>query len=566
MLRQLLLSSFVIGCVTIGSLQAWNGGRLLEDPYPTTPTPPPTDTLPPLEDRYNDFVTSPRNPFDLNDPAAVEQQVEYDPATGNYIITERIGETLFRPPTYLSFDEYMEMRRRQEQSEYFNQLGGYGRERSLSLEDPLAGVDVESSLLDRLFGGNEVNIQPQGSIDLTFGFDYQYLENPILTLRQRRNGGFDFDMAIQMNVTGQIGEKLKLTTNYNTQATFNFDNQIKLDYNSDAFSEDDILKKIEAGNVSLPLRGTLIQGAQSLFGLKTELQFGHLRLTAIASQQQSQNETITLQGGSQIQEFEVKADEYDENRHFFLSHYNRSTYERTLANLPQMATLFKLDPNTIEVWITNDRNEVVDTRDIVALADLGEPQVLTSPDQIPGEQSARYQNISNGLPLPDNEANGLYAKIVDNDEMRNIDRAVAILQSAEFGLQQSRDFEKVRARKLNPREYTVHPELGFISINTPVQPDQVLAVSFSYEFNGEVFTVGESSINLDDVSNDTTQQTSQVLFTKMLKSTTQRTDVPAWDLMMKNVYSIGAYQVNPEDFRLDVFYEDPGRGVKRFLP
>jgi len=183
------------------------------------------------------------------------------------------------------------------------------------------------------------------------------VENPILTERQRNQGGFDFDMDIQMNVTGKIGDKLNLSTNYNTQATFDFENKMKLEYDSEAFSEDDIIKKIEAGNVSLPLRGSLIQGSQSLFGLKTELQFGRLRLTAIGSQQNSKQNELQIQGGSVLQDFMVAVDEYDENRHFFLSHYNRNTFEQALDNLPQINSLFRI--TQLEVWVTDLITEMV---------------------------------------------------------------------------------------------------------------------------------------------------------------------------------------------------------------
>lgn len=543
------------------TLSAFGNGSNLADPYELKYVLAQPDTIP-LRDRTEDFITDPNvNPFDLKDPNAIEQKVEYDPQTNQYIITEKIGEFDFRPPIYMTFDEYMAWRQKRDERNYFNQLSGFGDGTGLSALDPIAKIDVEESMLDRLFGGTEVNIQPQGSIDLTFGVDFSRVENPILTERQRLQGGFDFDMNIQMNVTGKIGEKLNLSTNYNTNATFNFDNQIKLDYNSDLFSEDDIIKKIEAGNVSLPLRGSLIQGAQSLFGLKTELQFGHLRLTAIASQQNSQRENIQLEGGSQLQEFEVKADEYDENRHFFLSHYNRSSFEDALSNMPQLKTLFRIE--NIEVWLTNDRNEVNDVRDIVAFADLAEPNRLVNPDRIDQFQTPRYREICDGRPLPDNEANGLYQSILDNGNIREIDQAVSILQSSQFGLQQARDFEKVSARKLRSTEYTYHPELGFVSLNVNVQPDQVVAVAYQYSYNGETFKVGELSFNQETTGTDSSLQ---VLFVKMLKSTTQRTDVPTWDLMMKNVYSIGAFQVNQQDFLLDVFYEDPGKGEKRFIP
>lgn len=540
-----------------------------------------SDTLPPLQDRQRDFITDPnRNPVDLRDPASLQKTVEYDPATGTYIVREKLGDIDFRPPTYLTFEEYFKYREKQDQERYFKQLGGVGNpDDAISIGDPLADIELDPDLVNNLFGGTEIDIQPQGGVDLSFGLNYQFQDNPFIVERFRRNTIFDFDMDIQMNVTGQIGDKLKLNTNYNTGATFNFDNQIKLDYNSEAFSEDDILRKIEAGDVSLPLRGSLIEGAQSLFGLKTELQFGHLKLTAIASQQRSQREKLTIEGGAQLSEFQVYADSYDENRHFFLSHYNRSVYEESLENLPQINSLFHAE--NIEVWITNDRNEVLEVRDIVAFADLAEPGPgnLTNPRAINPIGSAEYEQICpGGILLPDNGANDLYGRLVGlGDRVRNIDRAVSTLQSAEFGLQQIRDFEKVSARKLTPREFTVNAELGFISLNINVQPDQVVAVSYRYKYNGNIFKVGELSVNTDNTNSgrpnsfgqpqqDTSRFSNQVLFTKMLKSSTQRVGEPTWDLMMKNVYSLGAYQVNQEDFRLDIQYEDPGEGFKRFLP
>lgn len=521
----------------------------------------PQDTLPPIKDRYGDFIHEKKNnPIDLKDPAAVEQTIEYDPATGQYILYERIGGEYFRPPTFMTFEEYLKYRRKQDEQDYFKQLSGVSTgKKNLDNADPLAKFDVNKSLVDRLFGGTTVDIRPQGNIDLTFGGDYQRLENPILTERQRTTGGFDFDMNIRMNVSGKIGEKLNLSTNYNTNATFDFDNQIKLNYNADQFTEDEIIKKIEAGNVSLPLRGSLIQGAQSLFGLKTELQFGHLRLTAVGSQQKSQRQNIQIQGGSQVQEFEVKADQYDENRHFFLSFYNRDNFEGSLQNLPQIRSVFKLE--NIEVWLTNDRNEVENVRDIVALADLGEPTRFVNPGSASPLPSPPYKDLT-GQPLPDNNANGLYNNIVRNPVMRQIDQAVTTLQTG-FNMSQSRDFEKVSARKLKPTEYTVHPELGFISLNINVQPDQVVGVAYQYTYNGKSYKVGELSINSENTKPDSSLN---VLFVKMLKSTTQRTDVPTWDLMMKNVYPIGAFQVNQADFRLDIYYEDPGKGLKRFIP
>ena len=291
------------------------------------------DTIPPIQERYGNHLTNPsKNPFDLKDPATIQKDVQYDPDNQRYVITEKVGEQNFRPPTYLTFEEYLAWRQKNEEQAYFKELSGIVTDgNGLSAVDPIARFDVKSSLIDRLFGGTGVNITPQGNVDLTFGYDVNKVENPIITERARSNGGFDFDMDIRMNVSGKIGEKLSLDANYNTNATFDFDQQIKINYNSDMFSEDEIIKKIEAGNVSLPLQSSLIQGAQSLFGLKTELQFGRLRLSMVASQQKSQRENLKIENGSQIQEFEMRADQYDENRHFFLSHYNREIFEPVLS-------------------------------------------------------------------------------------------------------------------------------------------------------------------------------------------------------------------------------------------
>ncbi len=521
------------------------------------------DTIPPLQDRAGDFINDPvNNPFDLRDPSDVQQSIEYDPETDRYILYERIGDDYFRPPTYMTFEEFLEYQYQKQETEYFRDLSGVGNALGTTgRPDPLAKIDVKNQLIDRLFGGTEVDIRPQGNIDLTFGAEFSNTQNPSYTQRQQRIGGFLFDMDIMMNVEGSIGEKLKLKTNYNTQATFDFDNVMKLDYNTDAFGEDDIIKKIEAGNVSLPIRGSLITGSQSLFGLKTELQFGRLRLTAVASQQKSEQEEIVLQGGSQFQTFEVNVDEYDENRHFFLTHYNRENFEDALRNLPQIKTLFTIE--NIQVWVTDTRNATQEIRDIVAIADLGETGRVTN--NSPGMQPPAvpvYTDLD-GEALPDNYANPIYGTMLGDPQTKVVDRVVARLKSPPFNLQQGKDFEKVTARRLSPTEFTFHPNLGFISLNINVQPNQVVGVAFEYSYGDSVYQVGQIAEDIPQNA-DTTQQ--NVLFVKLLKSTIQPVDLPTWDLMMKNVYNIGAYNVSREDFKLDIFYEDPGKGKKRFLP
>ena len=543
-------------------LNAANFNHLPEDPYFDASLVAAQDTIP-LTDRYqNSVFDNNYNPFDLEDPSSIVKTVEYDPESGQYIIYEKIGEENYRPPTYMTFDEYMEYTEKEQQESYFGKLSGVSTGRAgVEATDPIKKLDLEDSLIDRLFGGTGVTIKPQGNINLTFGVDRQKVDNPAIPLNLRSNAGFDFDMAIQMSVQGKIGEKLNLNTNYNTQATFDFDNQLKLSYDSDAFSEDEIIKRIEAGNVSLPLRTNLIEGSESLFGVLTELQFGRLWITAVASQQNSSREQLQIQGGAEFQEFEVFADEYDENRHFFLSQYNRNVFEESLTNLPQINSLFRI--TRMEVWVTNDRNATEGgVRDIVALSDLGEGEddILHSPGTIRTPVIPFAPDINND-PLPTNDSNDLYSRLLSSSTARDLNNSVATLQSGSFQFTQAKDFEKVRARLLNPSEYSFHPQLGFISVNVNLRPDQVLGVSFQYTYKGEVHTVGELT---NDVPLGT--DTLGVLFVKLLKSSVQRVDLPSWDLMMKNIYGIGAFQVGQEDFKLDVFYDDPGEGDKRFLP
>jgi len=536
----------------------------LESEYLTTNF----DTVPPIEDREGSFVDDTNNnPFDLKDPPAIEKIVTYDPESGYYIIQEKVGDMDYRPPTYLTLSEYLEWSSKEQENDFF-------KERK---DDGLLGADkdpidryageIKSALIDRLFGGTTVDIRPNGSIDLTFGVDYQEVDNPLLTEIQRRNGGFDFDMAIKMDVIGKIGDKMQLSTNYNTLATFDFDDQIKLEYNG---FEDDIVRKIEAGNVSMPLKSSLIQGSSSLFGIRTDLQFGRLAVSAVASQKKSRRQQVKIEDGAQIQEFEVTSDMYDENRHFFLSHYNRDAYEDALLEMPNILSLFKI--TRMEVWVTNDRNESKDVRNIVALADIGETRVnpnsqffqsfplplepVCSEIRDP-ECNGNYETFS----LPCNEGNRLYSRILASPQTRNLDNAVSTLTSSQFGLKQSEDFEKVGARLLRQSEYTVNPELGYISVNSSLQQDAILGVAFEYTHNGQVYRVGEFANDLPPGADSLS-----VLYVKMLKSTAPRVDLPIWDLMMKNIYSIGAFQVNSQDFELDVLYDDPKDGAeKRFI-
>jgi cell surface protein SprA len=557
--------------------------RNLPDPYISDRFFTGADTIP-LKDRTGDFITDKnKNPFDIN-PSIITQKVEYDPVTGHYIILEKIGEEYYRTPSYMTFEEYLDWNSKEQERRYFNTLAGIQSDKKSASGkiNPMDKVDLQTSLVDRLFGGTEVNIQPQGNVDLTVGWLYSKRDDPQLPLRAQRQSQPDFRTNIRMNVDGSIGKKMKLNFNYDTQSTFDFDRVIKLDFNSDNFSEDDIIKKIEAGNVSLPLRGNLIQGAQSLFGLKTELQFGRLRLTALVSQQRSRANNIKVENGGTEQFFEIYPDDYDENRHFFISHYNRETYERSLERPPFLNTSFQIAQ--IEVWVSDDRPEYQDNSTMIAaLSDIGEPDPskFTSNPTFAGTNC--FVTDETGLCLPVNSANNIYPRIESIDGIEDIDKASSILRG-QFGFKQTQDFEVFRGRRLSTSEFTYHPKLGFISLNIRLRPNQVLGVAYNYYYTASsdtVLQVGQlsaSSLQFSDLTDTVSNNTPKLHFVKLLKSTNQVTSYrnhenrfvrsPLWDLMMKNVYNLRTSQLNQQDFEFDVFYEDDfdDGSIKKFIP
>lgn len=498
----------------------------------------------PIYDRYGDPYSYPnRNTFDLRDTGYIKRTIEYDPRTKQYYIVEKIGNRYYRTPTSFSMEEFVRMQGQKDEQDYFKKRSALLGNMNRRLFKPK--FKVSKDLFNRIVGTGKVDIRPSGYVDILAGYQGQNIKNPTLPERARKNGGFDFDMNSQLQIDAKIGDKINLPINYNTLANFNFENQLKLDYRG---KDDEILKVFQAGNTNFASKGTLIPGAQSLFGLKTQLQFGKLFVTAVLANQQSQRQTLGLQNGTAAQSFIVRSDEYDENRHFLLGQYFRNNYNTAMKQLPVVNSRVQIQ--RMEVWVTNRNGTTTDTRDIVGFMDLGERNPFRS-DILTGA----------GDVLPRNDANNLYSTITTNPNYRNSSLVQAQLTA--LGLLTVQDFEKTFARKLQPSDYFYNPQIGFLSLNQPLQADEVLGIAYQYTYNGRVFQVGEFS---QDVPPDTTGTSQRVLFLKLLKATSQRTNLPIWDLMMKNVYSVGYGQLERQDFKLDLTYEEPSLGEKRYLP
>jgi cell surface protein SprA len=508
----------------------------------------------PLTDRRGDPFSNPnRNPFDLKNPVNLRDSIEYDPKTQLYYIVEKIGNQYYRKPTYLTYQELMRLQAQQDEDDYFRKRADAVDALNRKLVRPK--LSVTESLFNRIFGNAKPDIRPQGNVDITAGYQGQNIQNPTLPESARKTGGFDFNESANLNVIGNIGNKLKLPIQYNTQANFDFENQLKLDYTG---GPDEIIKKIEAGNVNFATKSTLIGGAQSLFGIKTQLQFGKLSVTAVLANQRSQKQSVNSQGGAAVTSFSFKADNYEENRHFLLGQYFYNNYNKAMSILPVVSSQVQI--LRIEVWVTNRGGVDTGSRNIVGLMDLGEAAPF-NPNVHP--QAA--------VPYPYNDANTEYRSIVNDPNSRNPSQAANKLNS--LGLVQVQDFEEVYARKLNSSDFYFNPQIGFISVNQTLQSNDVLGVAYQYSYNGHIYQVGEFSTDVPpDTAAGTGAGSQKVLYLKLLKATSQRTTLPLWNLMMKNVYSLqtagGSYLSNIQSagFQLNIMYDEPSKGTKRYLP
>lgn len=495
------------------------------------------------QDDGNPFNQGDNSGLYFQDPDNITREIIYDPITGQYIFYSKIGDFMYRDPFTMSKDQYIKYHSDKSLNDYWMERRESTSTGSDNGNQLIPSIYVGGKVFDKIFGSNTIDIRLQGSADVTFGFKNQRRHDPSMTIKQQKTNNFDFDMDLQLSASAKIGEKIEFKLNYNTKTQFTFDDKFTLKYEGD---EDDIIQLIEAGNVSMPLSSSLITGTQSLFGFKTKLKFGKTTVTSVISYQESETQNITVSGGSLANEYEIECLDYEENRHFFLSQYFRDNYERALANLPLVTS--DININKIEVWVTNTTSNYENCRNIVAFTDLGEgkEEWIYNDAKV---QSAGFL----GPQYPDDTVNTLLYNM-DYNSIRSLNSVTSYLTSQ--GYTSGKDFEKLqKARKLSPSEYVLNSKLGFITLNINLNPNQTLAVAYQYTVIGQegVFQVGEFS--------DQSISDPNLLVTKLLKSTTVNTKMPMWDLMMKNVYNIRAYQVSPSDFVMNVLYIGNDNGV-----
>ncbi|MFY7958128.1 MAG: cell surface protein SprA [Flavobacterium macrobrachii] len=535
------------------------------------------------DDKPKDSVGYKTGRVEIGNPNSIVNAYTYDPITNRYIYTSTFEGFNINYPIILTPKEYEELVLRESMRSYYKQKSKAidGRGTEADKKDLLPRYYVNSGFFETIFGSNTIDVKPTGSVEMDLGVRYTKQDNPAFSPRNRAQTTFDFDQRISMSLMGKVGTRLNVNANYDTESTFAFQNLIKLEY---APTEDDIIQKIEVGNVSMPLTNSLIRGAQSLFGVKAQFQFGKTTITGVFSEQTSQTRSVTAQGGGTIQDFELFALDYDADRHFFLSQYFRNKYDRALENYPFINSRVQI--TRIEVWVTNKQNRINGTnnnlRNIIALQDLGEGKLNAISDNdvvtisnppanfflTPTELAPDVLPDSEG-DLPSDNRNNRYnpGRIAEPNYLLKSEIREVVTASQGFqntGVSEGTDYAKLEnARKLNPNEYTFHPQLGYVSLQQRLANDEVLAVAYQYTIGDQVYQVGEfgtdgvESTSVSGTADDPNVATN-CLILKMLKSSLTNVNAPIWNLMMKNIYQIpGGFQLQQEDFRFNILYTDP---------
>ena len=487
-------------------------------------------------------------PLDLNTPANITTDTLYNEKDSTYSFSTRLGSgTLLSTPILLSPEEYSKWQERQSMQLFFRNKGRAEWENSRE-KDKFDFTDMHFDLgpAEKIFGPGGVRIRTQGNAEIRIGYSIQTIDNPSLPARSRRTNSFDFDEQINLNVRGSVGDKMNMDFNYNTEATFSYDaKKINLRYEG---KEDEVIKLLEAGNVTFPTNSSLIRGASSLFGIRADFQFGRLSLQTVVSQKTSNSTVVSSKGGTQLNTFEIEITNYDENKHFFLAHYFRDNYDRSMSQLPTV--LSGININRIEVWVTNKTSDYNNPRNIVAFTDIAENRHINNGMWAPtGGQAIPYNGANNLYEM----MSTVYAGIRDVDQVNNILNGID-------GINGGLDYEKLsNARLLSSSEYTLNRELGFISLKTALRADEVLAVAFEYTYGGQTYQVGEFSSDV--------KESKTTLFVKLLKPNACSPNNGCWDLMMKNVYSLGTRNLKENDFKLDIYYASDSLGTNiTYLP
>ena len=473
----------------------------------------------------------------LSDPRTSKKEVSVDSTLTYVLIREKMGDLDIREPISMKYEDYVKERYQQNIRNNFQEM--VTQKSNLKKADAieellskLSNVEIYvpgggSQLFRTIFGPPKISIRVNGSIDIKLGWANESNSNA----NSGTNGTGStndplFDQQFQMNVQGTVGDKLDIYADWSTERTFEYENNLRLTYTG---YQDEIIQKIEAGNVSLSIPNSrYIAGSSALFGIKTKMQIGPLGWTFLVSQKKGKTETKNISGGSQETSFNIPASDYDEDRHFFLGGIYVNNYE---SSFQTPGTLTNLGSNItgIEVWKLQSKG-VADERKAIALTNLGENP--GSPDEIFNQE-------------PDPSYSELKFGAGNIEKLRNGESISVTIPTDEI--------QEGIFVKLNPlTDYTLDAIRGIIHLNTSLEQGSALAVSYQYRNrNKDLIDIGDQSTLFGA---DAASKKSLIL--KLIRP---KSPGPSkkymWNLMMKNIYKLPGSDFQEKDLSLDVNYE-----------
>ncbi len=454
--------------------------------------------------------------------------------SGNFLAEHLLHNIPIRLPGIYTFEEYQEISKRHHKIENWQMLIAEFREteevdRGL-LDFRFTVPGGRESAFTTIFGRPEVNLRVSGVANMNVGASIQQTADPALPPDQQTRVDPTFDQNLQLNIQGTVGDKLTISTDWDTERAFDYQNRLHIAYEG---YEDEIIQSVELGNVSMQTGNTLIRGSGSLFGIKSVADLGALRLTSVLSQQKGESRAETITGGSQERQINIRPADYENDRHFFIDFYTRQEFERSMAN-PQQR-LQTLQISEVNLWLMRDQVQAEEgARQAVALTEYG---VVQNPDGSYAPPDNRFDRF-------------------DQQEIEGLRDPSIGVSASDFGLEDPRDFEEGYFTRLEEGvDYRIDPASGFVSLERTLGSRDVLAISFTYVNElGETVSVG-----------DVNQGGSGRIFLKKLRASNQSTDHKAFPLTMRNIYSLGATNLTRDHLDIELQYTE-GNVAQNRLP
>ncbi|WP_138429269.1 cell surface protein SprA [Fodinibius saliphilus] len=450
--------------------------------------------------------------------------VQYD-SSGVYYSQRLLYQMQVAHPYVMNFEEYAARNKKNALEKNWQQLIAEQESRTDRkgglLDFNLDIPGAEESAFTTIFGKPEVNLSINGTANMNVGASIQKTENTEIPEDQRTQIDPTFEQSLKLNIQGTIGDKLSIQTDWDTERDFDFMNRLNIVYDG---YDDEIIQRLELGNVSMQTGNSLIRGGNALFGVKSIAQLGSLKLTSVLSQQEGEGKTETITGGAQEKKISIRPGEYEADRHFFLDFYTRQEFEDNVSNPQQTGQALQLVE--INVWALREASQSVEgERQAIALGPLGV-------DEGP----------SGGFSPPNDEEDDF------SDALLNQYRDPAEgVSASDFGVDPSQFVEGYFVPMQEGVDYEIRPDLGYISLKRNLGARQALAVSFKYRDSqsGKTISIG-----------DVSQGGGGRIYLKLLRPQTVTTTNDLWDLMMKNVYSLGVANITSDGLDIDVKFTE----------